>query len=73
MSAGLGLLTGAALGAGLGILFAPKRESKLRAAASATVDAGRETYAEAVDTVSRAAKDVGRYVNEIKETVTRAF
>jgi gas vesicle protein len=79
-----GLLAGALIGAGVGVLFAPRRGSELRGQVaesaanvgqviSKTVDTwterGREAYDRARDVAVRAGEEVDRAVSDASQTV----
>ena len=79
-----GLLAGALIGAGVGVLFAPRRGSELRGQVaesaanvgqvlSKTVDTwterGREVYDRARDVAVRAGEEVDRAVTDASQTV----
>lgn len=72
----MGLLTGTALGAGLGLLFAPKAGSKLRKQLSTQADAlgkqAQEGYREATETadrwVEKGKETAGEWAEKSRET-----
>jgi gas vesicle protein len=83
-----GLLAGAVIGSGLGLLFAPRKGSELREqmadsaasvgkAVSKTVDEltdrGREAYARARDVVSRAGDEMDRVAADATKKVDKGL
>jgi gas vesicle protein len=71
----MGLLTGTVLGAGLGMLLAPKAGSELRGAigeqAKTLSNAASEQYKKASETAGNWAEQGRDLVNKAKEAVTR--
>ena len=69
-----GLLTGAALGAGLALLFAPRRGRETRQQIGGGVrhwaDRGRGMYVTTRERVVTSAKGTSRYVRDVADAVT---
>lgn len=71
----IGLLTGAAVGVGLGLLFAPRKGSEVRHQladrAKHVASSGHDAYCACRDAVSHGAQRTGRYVRDLADTVAR--
>jgi gas vesicle protein len=71
----LGLLAGAAVGVGLGLLLAPRKGSEVRHQladrAKHVASSGHDAYCACRDAVSHGAQRTGRYVRDLADTVTR--
>jgi len=79
-----GLVAGALIGSGLGLLFAPRKGTELRGqmaesaatvggAISKTVERGREVYDRARDVASRASAEVDRVASDAARTVEKTL
>jgi gas vesicle protein len=69
----IGLLTGAALGATIGLMLAPKSGSELRQQLSNTTDRWRQKAGEAYDHASETASDIISTGREVAERGRQVF
>jgi gas vesicle protein len=71
----IGLLAGAAVGVGLGLLFAPRKGSEVRHQladrAKHVASSSHDAYGVCRDAVRESARRTGRQVRDLADTVTR--